>query len=116
MSFEPRDGVVVPFPFTEKKATGHRPALALPDAGEFNIGDSPLAMMTGRDNASWPLGMPITDDAAAGLMAPSVVRMKLLTLGNRLILRKIGTLARRDADTVGRTLEKSLSKSLKSHG
>ncbi len=112
VTFEPGDVVVVPFPFTDKRATKRRPALALSDAGQFNIGHCVLAMITSRGNADWPLDVQITDLAAAGLTAASVVRMKIFTLDNRLILRKAGVLAKKDAKAVGHALKKLLGKSL----
>jgi mRNA interferase MazF len=111
VTFEPGDVVVVPFPFTDKKASKRRPALVLSDATHFNIGHSVLAMITSRNNTSWPLDVLIQDGSTAGLTAPSVVRMKLFTLDNRLILHKLGVLARKDAIAVTQSLKKLLNKS-----
>lgn len=110
--FEPGDIVVVPFPFTDKKAAKRRPALVLSDTMSFDVGHSVMAMITSRGNTTWPLDTPIQDEKAAGLSAESVVRMKLFTLDNRLILRKAGVLAKKDADAVGSTLQKLFGKSL----
>lgn len=112
MSFEPGDVVVVPFPFTDKKASKRRPALVLSDAAEFDAGHTVMAMITSRDNTHWPLDVVIHDGVAAGLNAPSMVRMKLFTLDNRLILRKAGALAAKDAKAVAGSLRKLLNKSL----
>lgn len=109
MSFEPGDVVVVPFPFTDKKAGKRRPALVISDAAHFNIGHSVLAMITSRGNAPWPLDAPILDGNAAGLSAPSMVRMKLFTLDERLILRKVGALSVKDAKSVASALKKLFS-------
>jgi len=57
-------------------------------------------MITSRGHAPWPLDVPITDEASAGLTAPSLVRMKLFTLDHRLILRKAGNIARADRRAV----------------
>jgi mRNA interferase MazF len=65
-----------------------------------------MAMITSRDNTPWPLDVPIQDERAAGLRAPSVVRMKLFTLDNRLILRKAGALAANDVRAVASSLKK----------
>ncbi|MDN5870327.1 MAG: type II toxin-antitoxin system PemK/MazF family toxin [Nitrococcus sp.] len=112
MTFEAGDVVVVPFPFTDRKASKRRPALVLSDSGKFNAGHTVLAMITGRRHPRWPLDVPIQDGPAAGLTAPSVVRMKLFTLDNRLILRKAGALAGKDAKSVAVSLKKLLGKSL----
>lgn len=106
MTFEPGDVVVVPFPFTDKKTSKRRPALVLSARRHFDVGHSVLAMITSRSNAGWPLDVPITDSAAAGLSSPSVARMKLFTLDNRLVLRKAGALSGKDAKAVGTALKK----------
>lgn len=105
MIFEPGEVVVVPFPFTDRQAPKRRPALVLSDATAFQIGHSVMAMITSRGNPPWPLDVWIRDGKAAGLSAASVVRMKLFTLDNRLILRKAGNLAAQDAKTVAANLE-----------
>ncbi|MGH8337591.1 MAG: type II toxin-antitoxin system PemK/MazF family toxin, partial [Gammaproteobacteria bacterium] len=110
--FEPWDVVVVPFPFTDKKASKRRPALVLSAARHFNTGHTVLAMITSRGNAAWSLDVPITDATAAGLTTPSVVRMKLFTLDDRLILRKLGALSDKDATAVATALKKLFFKNL----
>jgi mRNA-degrading endonuclease toxin of MazEF toxin-antitoxin module len=98
---EPYDVVVVPFPFTDRRASKRRPALVL-SAGRFNAesGHTVLAMITSADNPPWPMDIPI-DAASAGLRAPSKVRMKLFTLDNRLILRSTGRLSEQDQRAAG---------------
>ena len=100
------DVVVLPFPFTDRAATRRRPALVL-SRGRV-LGDQPgrsvLAMITSADNPSWPLDVPVKGQAAAGLPSPSVVRMKLFTLDNGLILRKAGRLGRADQQQVRESL------------
>jgi mRNA interferase MazF len=73
------------------------------------IEHSVLAMITSAANAPWPLDVPITDGASAGLRAASVIRMKLFTLDNQLILRKAGVLSSKDRQTVLTTLRKLLA-------
>ena len=111
MSYEAYDVVVVPFPFTDKNAVKRRPALVLSAASAFNrkTNHVVLAMITSVDNsstdhASWSLDVPISDIDAAGLVAPSVVRMKLLTLDDRFVLRKAGALGANDRSMVGQAL------------
>jgi mRNA interferase MazF len=102
------DIVVVPFPFTDRAAEKRRPALVLSGADVFGAacGHSVLAMITSQaaDRRAWPLDTPITDLTAAGLPAPSLVRMKLFTLDHRLILRRAGRLAVADARAVASAL------------
>ncbi len=110
MTYDAFDVVVVPFPFTDRKATKRRPALVLSRADTFGdrIGHSVLAMITSQGNAPWPLDVPIADGDSAGLSSPSVVRMKLFSLDNRLILRRAGRLARPDQQAVSGSLKQLL--------
>jgi mRNA interferase MazF len=106
--YEPFDIVVVPFPFTDSSRTKRRPALVLSQKTElsFMIEHSVLAMITSQKNEPWPLDVAIRDKKHSGLTAPSVVRMKLFTLDNRLIIRKIGHLSRADQIRVKQNLKK----------
>ena len=110
MTFEALDVVVVPFPFTDKLTTKRRPALVLSKAKSFNqwIGHSVLAMITSANNSESPLDTEINDLAAAGLPAVSVVRMKLFTLDDRLIIRKAGELGDKDREAVTEALRQLL--------
>jgi mRNA interferase MazF len=88
------DVVVVPFPFTDRLASKRRPAVVVSAIGfNGNSGNAVLAMVTSAEQSSWPGDMPIRKLAAAGLSSPCVVRLKLFTLDQRLILRKAGRLA-----------------------
>ncbi len=97
LSLELFDVVVVPFPFTDRKAAKRRPALVL-SSKLFNdsSGHSVLAMITSAEQSSWLGDLPISDIESAGLTTACLVRMKLFTLDARLILRKAGTLAAPD--------------------
>ena len=92
--------VVVPFPFTDRATTKRRPALVL-SAKAFNRnGHSVLAMITSASHRPWPGDTPISDLKNAGLKTPSLVRLKLFTLDNRFIARRIGTLGSPDQASV----------------
>ena len=106
MTYEPFDVVVVPFPFTDSSRTKRRPALVLSNKSDFGavIEHSVLAMITSQKNEPWPLDVKITNKKQSGLNAPSVVRMKLFTLDNRFILRKIGRLSKSDQMQVKQSL------------
>jgi mRNA interferase MazF len=83
--------VVVPFPFTDSAKAERRPALILSRTPvNDTVKHSVMAMVTSQKNASWLLDVPIRDLEQAGLPAPSVVRMKLFTLDQRLIRDAIG--------------------------
>jgi mRNA interferase MazF len=104
------DVVRVPFPFTDKKASKHRPALVLSVAATFNTpsGHAVLAMITSAANTPWPQDCPIEDLAAAGLPAASVVRCKLFTLDLRLVNGQLGRLSARDQQNIKKSLAKIL--------
>ncbi len=110
MSFERFDVVVVPFPFSKRAAAKRRPALVL-SGHDFDSGHghAVLAMITTARHTAWPSDTAIANLAAAGLTAPSVVRLKLFTLDGALILRRIGRLADGDAAAMTRTLHDALT-------
>jgi mRNA interferase MazF len=110
VAYKPFEVVVVPFPFTDRKADKRRPALILSDDIKFNklSGHAVLAMITSQKNPDWPLDTTITSIRRTGLTAPSKVRMKLFTLDSRLIVKKIGTLTNRDKKAVGKVLQSLL--------
>ncbi len=111
MGYERFDIVVVPFPFTDSATSKRRPALVISNAEGFNLpaGHSVMAMITSAGNAGWPLDVAISDGNSAGLTAASLVRMKLFTLDNRFILRRLGQLASADRKTVTRALKRLLA-------
>ena len=67
-----------------------------------------LAMITSSRGNLWPSDIPIQDWREADLNVPSRVRLKLFTLDNELIVRRLGTLSARDADAVAVALTQSL--------
>ena len=95
------DVVVVPFPFVEEKADKRRPSAIL-SGKKFNQanGHSVCLMITTAARAHWPTDIPISDLKAAGLSRPCVVRWKIFTLPNDLILRRAGTLTVNDRNRV----------------
>jgi mRNA interferase MazF len=102
------DVVVVPFPFTDSSITKRRPALVISETSVFNapMAMSVMAMITTATHKSWALDVSISDLASAGLNNLSIVRMKLFTLDNALIVRQIGHLAQVDEDEVLKSIGK----------
>lgn len=99
--FEKFSVVVVPFPFTDQNASKRRPALVLSStAFNTSVQHSVLAMITSAKNSNWLLDVAISDLNNAGLTSASIVRMKLFTLDNRLIIRQAGSLADADRQAV----------------
>lgn len=108
MTYEQFDVVVVPFPFTEAFTNKKRPALVLSDEQNFNglLKKSIMAMITTATHTPWALDVAITDLKGAGLKAASVVRMKLFTLDDVLVSKRIGTLSQLDIVAVNQALQK----------
>ena len=98
------DVVVVPFPFAEGPGEKRRPALALSDRAFNRGGHTILAMITTRAHHPWPGDTALQSSQTAGLPEPCLVRLKLFTIDNRLILRRAGRLAEPDAEAVERNL------------
>jgi mRNA-degrading endonuclease toxin of MazEF toxin-antitoxin module len=101
-------GVVVPFPFTDRATTKRRPALVLNTKAFNRHGHSVLAMITSASHHPWPGDTRLKDRKSAGLTAPSLVRLKLFTLDNRFIARRIGELGSDDQAAVAGELAKVL--------
>ena len=95
------DVVVVPFPFVDAAAEKRRPSLIL-SRERFNrtSGHSICAMITTASQTRWPSDIAIRDLVAAGLPRPCVVRWKLFTLPNEIILKRTGKLGNPDRNNV----------------
>lgn len=111
VTYKQFDVVVVPFPFTDSTATKKRPALVISDAVTFNksTNKSVLAMITTASHDPWALDVPITDSVSAGLKAKSIVRMKLFTLDDALVIKQIGKLSSKDINLVKKSLQQLLN-------
>ena len=96
-TFPPFTLVRVPFPFTERPAIKRRPALVLSKpAFQEQSGHLLLAMVTSARNSQWPTDWQIKDLQAAGLPQPCVVRFKLFTLDQSLLIGSLGALSEAD--------------------
>ena len=110
MTFEPLEVVVVPFPFSDRNAAKRRPALVV-SSRAFNSrhGHAILAMITTARNSHWPSDVAVQEWQAAGLSVACLVRMKLFTLDEDLILRRLGQLGATDATAVRAALGTALA-------
>ena len=108
MTCEEWDVVLVPFPFSEKPGEKKRPALVLSKPVFNERGHSVLAMITTVAHDSWPGDTTLSGYQPAGLHTPCIVRLKLFTLDNRLILRRIGRLTPEDRRAVGSAIRSHL--------
>lgn len=97
MTYNNWDIVTVPFPFTDKNTNKKRPALVI-NKPEYQCktGHVILLMITSSGNNVWYSDVTVTDMEATGLKTPSVVRFKMFSLDERLIIKKIGYLSKSD--------------------
>ena len=98
------DVVTVPFPFTDKPDAKRRPALVLSKIAFNRNGNTVLTMITTRGHRPWPGDSVIEEYSAAGLSLQCQVRLKIFTIDNRLLLKKIGRLSNTDAKKVKKHL------------
>jgi mRNA interferase MazF len=96
-TYEFGDTVLVPFPFTDLPVSKRRPSVILSSRsfGEAS-GQSILGMITSAARSAWPNDIVIADLQTAGMPHPSIIRFKLFTLPNDLILRQLGHLHPKD--------------------
>lgn len=86
--------VRVPFPFTDRPVMKRRPALVLsgPDFQQQS-GHLLLAMVTSANHSRCPSDWPIEDLQASGLPQACVVRFKLFSLDQNLLIGSLGKLS-----------------------
>jgi mRNA interferase MazF len=106
VTFKQFDVVIVPFPFTDTSSTKRRPALIISDHLLFNapMHRSVMAMITTASHCPWLLDLNILDLASAGLTHPSIIRMKLFTLDDVLVVKRIGALSQVDRESTQRAI------------
>lgn len=104
MICEECDVVVVPFPFVDRAQPKRRPALVLSKKNFNRNGHTVLAMITTSAHHPWPGDLGIRQRESTGLTTPCIVRLKLFTLDNRLIVKRIGYLADADRDEVAESI------------
>jgi mRNA interferase MazF len=103
------DTVVVPFPFADIPILKRRPALVM-SGSEFNTLNlsTIVAMITTAKASAWPSDVLIKDLASADLPTACVVRWRLATIPNSLLVRKLGKLAPLDRLSCEREFAKIL--------
>jgi mRNA interferase MazF len=100
--------VVVPFPFVDRAGSRRRPALVVSNRSFNDSGNTVLTMITTKAHRPWPGDTDLVDLRAAGLNTPCIVRLKMFTLDNRLLAKRIGRLGDDDRATVLAELDKHL--------
>jgi mRNA interferase MazF len=100
-NYQAGDLVLIEFPFTTGGAAKPRPALVIVDTGDADV--LVARVTTQQYNTAYDL--PIAAWKAAGLLAPSFVRLhKLATLAKSRILRQLGSLDAADRQQVAAVL------------
>lgn len=93
--------VIVDFPATGGQPGKRRPAVVVFDSGDADFVVARLTTKTRTSNCDVTLG----DWAAAGLRAPSVLRLhKLLTIEKSLVAGTMGTLSAKDRQSLSASL------------
>jgi mRNA interferase MazF len=99
--FKPYTIVAVPFPFTDRNYTKKRPALIISqEEYQRYTHHCILMMITSAKQSEWKFDIPISDIGETGLPGLSIIRPKLFTLDERLILRVLGRLSKNDQAAV----------------
>ena len=109
MICEAGEVVLVPFPFVDLPVARRRPAVVI-SSRRFNETQhqTVLAMITTAAASSWTSDTPLTDLDSAGLHTPCVVRLKLFTLENRLLERRLSVLGQTDGAAVRQAVRSAL--------
>jgi mRNA interferase MazF len=105
MICEAGEVVVAPFPFSDMPVSKVRPAVVI-SAAEANDreGETLLAMITTAARGARPGDTRLLDLEEAGLKSTCVVRLKLFTLDNRLLSRRVGRLSDQDRSRIARLI------------
>jgi mRNA interferase MazF len=96
-NYQRGDLLLVDFPFVHAGKAKQRPALVVADTGDNDV---VLARVTTQSQGS-AFDVAIANWKAAGLLAPSVVRLhKLATIDKSLVQRRLGKLTGNDRTNV----------------
>jgi len=95
------DIITVPFPFTDRDKKKLRPALVISNAEYQKVNKHiVLLMITSAKHSIWEYDIPITCLENAGLKAASVIRFKMFSVDERIIVKKTGALSLIDSEQV----------------
>ena len=108
-SFEQGDVIKVPLPYTDRPTRQSRPALVVSMRSlEDNHGLLWVLMITSADNRGWPGDVPVTNLAAAGLPAPSLIRTAKMATIEAADAAKLGIVPKGVLRQVARRIERVL--------
>jgi len=110
-SYERGAVVLVPFPFSERPVTKKRPAVVVSSEAYHEASDDVIIAQITSKLAVRPRSGDhrVAAWQEAGLVTPSLVRVKLATLDGGLILRRLGTMPSPDMRAIDRGLVVALS-------
>lgn len=109
MIYNQFDIVLVPFPFTDKSTTKKRPAIVLNNQNyQIKNNHLILAMITSAKNSNWESDLPIKELESTGLKTECVIRYKIFSLDERIILKKIGKISENEQKQIKENLLKQL--------
>ena len=107
MNFSKGDIVLLPYPFTDLKASKVRPAVvvATEDGRYADIFLVPVTSRTSELNSG---EFMLKEWSYAGLNVPSVVKRGCVLVDTKLILKKVGTCSKADIALLNKALKKWL--------
>lgn len=109
MIYNQFDIVLVPFPFTDKNATKKRPAVILNNSNyQIKTNHLILAMITSAKNSEWESDLQIKNLEPTGLKTDCVIRYKIFSLDERIVLKKIGKISENEQKLIKENLVKQL--------
>ncbi|MDD3436793.1 MAG: type II toxin-antitoxin system PemK/MazF family toxin [Candidatus Gastranaerophilales bacterium] len=101
MIYSQFDIILVPFPFTDKDKSKKRPAIVLNNPNyQMRTNHLILAMITSAKNSNWDSDFDIKEIDSTGLKTSCVIRYKLFSLDERIILKKIGSISQNEQKQV----------------
>ncbi len=110
MAFEFGDIVLVPFPFTDQKASKRRPAVIVSNTA-YNHAKPDVVVMavTSQFRPNLTLGEVWIDEwRTAGLLKPSAIKPVFATLEQGLIIRQLGKLTASDQAHLKRAIAETI--------
>jgi mRNA interferase MazF len=102
-NYRPGDLLLIAFPYTAGGQTKNRPAMVIIDTGDADV----LVARVTTQGGQTDLDIPINDWKAAGLLAPSTLRLhKLATLEKSLVQCRLGCVQSADRAAVSAALSR----------
>ena len=101
MIYNQFDIILVPFPFTDKNVAKKRPALVLNNKDyQIKTNHLILAMITSAKNSRWENDFEIKEIESTGLKTNCIIRYKIFSLDERIILKKIGSISDKEKNII----------------